>query len=692
MSHWLSPLLSPKSIALVGASERVGSLAVSTYQQIINKGYKGKVYPVNPKYSELHGQCCYSSLESLPAVPDLVVFAISGRTLEGSFDQAISIGVGGIVIYASNYLENDITPSLNERLRQKAKDAGIPVCGGNSMGFYNYDDDVFISFDHPPETRPKGHIGLIAHSGSGFTYLANNDERFCYNYVIASAQEINATVADYIDYLLEQESTRVIAVILEAVRDVAAFIAALKKSQIKKIPVLITKLARTEKSANLALSHSGAIVGNHDAFVAVCERYGVTLCRDIDEMIITAVLFSSGCHIVSGSLASILDSGGLREQMIDLADDYGVRFAEISDHSCQSICRFLDSGLEADNPLDAMGALANNVAETYLECGKALLDDPNTGLLTFEFEFRDGFSHYPELFEVVEKLSKYNHKPVVVLNSCTFASLHEAAAKLTQQGIPVINGIDVALRAIRHLFQYQPKTGSRFQYKPSFEEKMLDKWKSGLKQLNSLSEVTSLELMSDFGLPVVQHCLAENLEQVVLAADELGYPLVMKTAEPGIHHKSDYGGVIVSISDQSQLENSYSELQQKLGDRVLIMPMISGGIEVSVGMKNDPNFGPLIIVASGGVLIELIGDRAYAIAPLDMNEAEIFVRKLKLSKLFDGVRGQPPVDKQALIYLIHRFSGLAFELSDSIQEIDLNPIIVSEKGCQIVDALVISGS
>jgi acyl-CoA synthetase (NDP forming) len=243
MAHWLQRLLSPQSIAIVGASERNGSLAAITHRQLIDSGYAGVIYPVNP-------------------VPDLVVYAISGLALERSFEQAMALGVGGVVIYAANYVEHDREPRLTERLRQKAREAGIPVCGGNSMGFYNYDDQVLVSFDCPPANRPAGHIGLILHSGSGMTYLANNDARFCFNYVIASAQETNATVGDYMDYLLQQESTRVIAIILETVRDVPTFVAALDQARARSIPVVITRLGRTEKSAQLALSHSGAIVGH----------------------------------------------------------------------------------------------------------------------------------------------------------------------------------------------------------------------------------------------------------------------------------------------------------------------------------------------------------------------------------------------------------------------------------------------
>jgi len=690
MPHWLAPLLSPSSIAIVGASENEGSLAAGTHRQLVDSGYKNDIFSVNPKYKYLHGKTCYASLLDLPLVPDLVVFVISGLVLEKSFYQALELKVGGIVIYAANYIENDTRPRLTERLRSRATEAGIPVCGGNSMGFYNYDDRVFVSFDCPPRDRPKGNIGLILHSGSGMTYLANNDARFCFNYVIASAQETNATVGDYMDYLLDQSSTRVIAILLETVRDVPAFVAALKKAREKAIPVVITRLGRTEKSAQLAMSHSGAIVGNHEAFVAVCERYGAILCKDTDEMIITAMLFGAGFRISAGRLASMLDSGGMREQMIDLAEDHGVEFAQISAATTAVLRENLETGLEAVNPMDGMGALGRDTGKVYLECGKALLDDPDTGLLSFEFEFRDGFSHYPELFDVVRQLALQYDKPVLLLNSCSFTDISNTATEMTQQGIPVINGIDVALRSIRNLIGFKAETENSDQ--PSemcFDPGLIDKWTGKLKTLPICDEITSLALMSDFGLPVVSHRVADRIGQVIDAAGSFGYPLVIKTAEPDIMHKSDSGGVKVGIENQQGLEAAYQELSSRLGKQVVVMPMVESGIEVSVGMKNDAQYGPMIIVACGGVLIELLNDRAFGLAPLDGIQATEMIDQLKLARLLDGVRGQSAVDRNALVDLIVRFSELVCEFTETITEIDLNPVIVNQSGCTIVDALVI---
>jgi acyl-CoA synthetase (NDP forming) len=696
MAHWLHRLLNPRSIAIVGASERSSGLGAITHRQLLDSAYQGEIFPVNPKYQSVFGQTCYASLDDLPGVPDLVVYAISGLPLEQSFERAMALQVGGIVIYASNAIENDSEPRLTERLRIGAAAAGIPVCGGNSMGFYNYDAGVLVSFDHPPRQRPAGHIALIAHSGSGMTYLANNDARFCFNYVIASAQEINASVGHYMDYLLAQPSTRVIAILLETVRDVPAFIAALERARAQSIPVLITSLGRSEKGAQLARSHSGAIVGNYQALVAVCERHAAIMCHDADEMMISALLFASAGKVRGGAVASMLDSGGMREQMVDLAELYRIRFADISSTTTAVLADNLEAGLDAVNPMDGMGALGDRSAQTFLACGKALLDDPSTALLTFEFEFRDDFSHYPELFEVARQLAKYNDKPVVLINSCSFTNVAGRAAELSEQGIPVINGIDVALRSIRNLMRYCEQTEALDTIPAAakgvdIDADLVKRWSQQLSGLDACDEITSLQLMSEFGLPSVRFALVDNDEQLLQAADDFSYPLVLKTAMPGISHKSDEKGVIVGIADPRHLQQAYDDLRQRLGKRALLMPQVPAGVEVSVGMKNDAQYGPMIIIACGGVLIELLAERAFRLAPVSVQEANLMIDELRLARLLAGVRGQPALDRGALVELIVQFSRLVFALQDSLSEIDLNPVIVNESGCTIVDALVIPG-
>jgi acyl-CoA synthetase (NDP forming) len=387
--------------------------------------------------------------------------------------------------------------------------------------------------------------------------------------------------------------------------------------------------------------------------------------------------------------------------MVDLAEHYGVRFAEISSTTTAVLADNLEAGLDAVNPMDGMGALGDGIAQTFLQCGKALLDDSSTALLSFEFEFRDDFSHYPELFDVVRELAQYSDKPVVLINSCSFTNVSGKAAELSVQGIPVINGIDVALRSIRNLMRYSEQvqvldtevleTTACAPEGVDIDTALVKRWSQQLSGLDACDEITALQLMSDFGLPSVRFAVVDNDVQLLQAADDFGYPLVLKTAMPGISHKSDINGVIVGLPDRQHLQLAYKDLQQRLGKRVLLMPQVPAGVEVSVGMKNDAQYGPMIIIACGGVLIELLAERAFRLAPVSGNDANRMIDELRLARLLAGVRGQPALDRSALVKLMVRFSSLVLALENSISEIDLNPVIVNESGCTIVDALVIPG-
>jgi acyl-CoA synthetase (NDP forming) len=291
---------------------------------------------------------------------------------------------------------------------------------------------------------------------------------------------------------------------------------------------------------------------------------------------------------------------------------------------------------------------------------------------------------------VTRQLADYSEKPVLLINSSSFTNVTRMAAEWTAQGVPVINGIDVALRSLRNLMQYPIKPSLVAAPKDAnFMAAALSRWTARLAQDESCDELTALQLMADFDLPTVDFALAEDMAAVASAATKFGFPLVLKTAMPGIAHKSDQNGVKVGIVDAEQLQREYSNLQQRLGDRVVVMPMVAAGVEVALGMKNDAQFGPMIIVACGGVLIELLAERAFALAPLDVDKASALIERTRLAKLLAGVRGKAAVDRVALKQLIVRFSQLAFALRDSIAEIDLNPVIVGATGCTIVDALVI---
>ena len=686
--HWMSRMLSPDSIALVGASGKPESLGQKVLKLLTDNFYPGRLLLVNPRYESIDGLPCYPDLLSLPQIPDLVVMVIGNHSMEASVREAVDAGAGGVVIFANNYLENDSSPGLLERLKMIAKEAALPICGGNGMGFYNYDADTLVSFDFPP-ARPSGHIAFIAHSGSAMTYLANTDPRLMFNLVVSPGQEISGTVADYMLYALQQSSTRVLAVFAEAIRDPEKFVQALQLAQQKSIPVVMVKVGATEKSARMAASHSGAVAGNDAAFQAVCDRYGVLRVNDMDELAATALIFSQAKRPGSGGLSSLLDSGGLREQMIDLSEDKNVVFSELTQESKNQLGEILEFGLIAENPVDAMGAINADVAEIYSNVLRALNDDPNTGILSLEFEFRDGFSQYPQLLDVALASGEYVDKPFVMINSTTNVSNAQDAIILGERGIPVINGISLALSAIGNMFRYRD-----FQFfgEPSesrYEAQLTNQWIDRIRGQVSLDEVDALTMLGEFELPAVSFSIVNGISELTATSQSMHYPVVLKSAQLGLQHKSEVGGVCINLTNQEALSQAYTQMSARLGSRCIVAPMVSQGVELGFGMVNDAQFGPMVMVSAGGIYIELLDDRKFIPAPCSIEEAHYHIKSLSIYKILKGARGKPPCRVDLAAKALSDFSYMAYQLREVVSEIDLNPVIVTPEECVIVDALVI---
>lgn len=688
--HYLDQLLKPESIALVGVSPRPGTVGNDMLKVLLDGGYDGKLYLVNPKYDQIEGFQCFKSLSDIPESIDMAVLSVSGNHMEALFEEAIRCKVGGITIYDLCKLEQDTSPCLLERLKARAAEEGIPVCGGNCMGYYNFEARTMVSFQSPGSRKP-GHISLIAHSGSIFVLPTANDPRFRFNLVVSAGQEISTTLDQYMDFALEQASTRVLAIFMEAIRNPEGFVEVLEKAQRKGIPVVVTKVGRTEASARLAATHSGAIAGDNTAYEALFKKYGVICTDSLDDLLTTSLLLSEGQGIDKGGLGYISDSGGLRELFVDIADKHQVPFAQISDATTQKLSDRLPLGLDPVNPLDAAGSFTPDYANVFRDCIRILMDDPQVAIGLFEFEARDDFIYMPELIEVAKETRRHCNKPFMVINTFGSALNTAIAEDLLDHGIPLINGVENAVKAVANILHFrdqQYRTTDRVQ-RLNPEAAEVERWRARLGSGEPLSEAEGLSLLADFGIPAALAEETDSLTDTLLAADRAGFPVVLKTAEPGIHHKSDVGGVKLNLQSRSDVEFAYQDLATRLGARVTVEPMAAGGVELALGIVNDPQFGPLVMVGSGGIYIEVLKDRCFSLAPFDVAEAERMINQLQIRPLLEGVRGQAAVDLPQLAATLSRFSLMADALSDVIAEVDVNPLIVKADGCIAVDALVL---
>jgi acyl-CoA synthetase (NDP forming) len=482
---------------------------------------------------------------------------------------------------------------------------------------------------------------------------------------------------------------------LETVRDPQGFVAALQKANARDIPVVVLMIGKSALGAAMAVTHTGAIAGNHAVFQALFRRYGVIEVDDFDTMAAVLMLLQCPHKAASGGFAAAFESGGFRELVTDTAVDLGIDFAVLERPTVNTLEEHLDPGLKAENPLDLWGSHQRFEAR-FEACLTALMQDPNVAAGAFFSNFRDGYYLSEAIYRVVVKVSERVDKPIVLATCYSDLANNALCRRAYDAGIPVIDGVHEALLAFKHLFAYRSfKQQSLQQVKAApVDSKTAVDWRQRLSQhpTNTLDENQALDLLGAFALPVVRHEIVASEAELVMAATALGYPLVLKTAQPGIIHKSDCGGVVVGIQSEPDLRRHYHDFSTRLGPLALLSPMVGTGVEVALGTVNDRQFGPVIMVAAGGVLVELLADRALAMCPVSPAEADAMLGSLRLNRLLLGLRGQPAVHRQALVDAIVDLSRLAFSLRDSIAEIDINPLIANANGALAVDALILRSS
>jgi acyl-CoA synthetase (NDP forming) len=689
MSHALAPLLNPRSIALIGASRKRNSVGNDTLRNLVGHGYQGSVFPVNPGYDSLYGRPCFASIGDVPDPVDLAILSVPNAVLERTVDEAIAAGARALLIFASA----ELADGGRERIAAAARAAGLPLCGANCMGFYNAGAALPAFSQLLPAALEPGGIACIAQSGSLLLALLFNDERLRFNFAVSSGQELVTNATDFLDYALEQASTRVVTVILESIREPQRFVAALVKARQRGIPIVVLKLARSAAAAGMALSHTGAVAGDAEVYEALFRQYGVISVRDPQELAATALLLSAPRKLAAGSgVAMILDSGGERELMVDLAGEVGVPFAHIGAATIDVLRERLDPGLAPINPLDAWGT-GRDFEQTFETCLHALMADVDSALGIFVCDLSDALDLHAAYVSVCEAVAQRSAKQLVVISNFSAWSHRRLALQLARAGIPVLDGTQPALRAVRHALDYRDflaRTRRQPESPVPVALPRADRWRRLLHSRRSaLTEDEGYALLTDYEIPVPAHAIVNDAAAACAAGRSIGYPLVLKTASPGILHKSDVGGVYVGLVDEAALVAAYDQMSRRLGSRALITAQVHGGVEMACGLLQDPAFGPFVMIGSGGIWIEQLRDSALVMAPVDADLAARCLSRLRLNRVLDGVRGAPACDRRALVHVAVQLGVLAMELGNCIAEMDLNPVLVSAAGAVAVDCLVV---
>jgi acetate---CoA ligase (ADP-forming) len=694
MPQDLRPLLAPRSIAIVGISQlpRFGGWLFENLRRI---GYPGRIYGVNPRYAELHGQRCYASLADLPEVPECAILAVPNERLLQAVQQAAALGMPAAVISASAFsAPADGQPSLQDQIAETARQSGMVVCGPNGMGFIAPASRACATGYAIEPGMPAGNVAFISHSGTVFDTIWQNNRGLHFNFLVSSGNEIVTTMADYMQFALGQASTRAIGLFLETVRDPATFRAALAEAAERDVPVVALKVGRSAEGARLAQTHSGAVAGSDAVYDAIFAEYGVRRVRSLDEVLDTLELFAAGLRPATRFITAIHDSGGERGHLVDLAEAEAVAFAQLSAGTLDRLAGILEPGLLPGNPLDAWGT-GNDIARIYTQSMLALDADPATGLNVWVGDlYAAGSISDTYVQSAIDHLAQFRNPLVFLPNVAASVSLAHAA-RLRAAGIPVLMGTENGLRALAHLLNYceaqrARRAAAAVAYGPpapsaeqAAEARRLLETASG-----PLDEHTSKQVLAAYGITCLPETVAGSLQEALEAAGRFGYPVAVKTAA-GQLHKTDRGGVLLGISSDDALASAWQRLCEAFGPRVLVQPMAPPGVELVLGLIHDAQFGPMLALGLGGVFVEVFSDVRLLVLPTRPERVRAALHGLKCAPMLAGARGRPPANTEAVVEAALRLSALAADLGALIDSLDINPLLATPQGVLALDALIV---
>ena len=687
MTAQVTAMLEARSVALVGASARPGSLGARMIAEMARSPSRPRTYLVNPRYPDIGGVPCLPSLAEVPEPVDLVLLAVPDTKLEDQLALAARTRARSAVIFG-NAFDADGATGLRDRLAAIATAAEMAVCGAACMGFVNVARGLRAVGYVEPDPVPAGPVALITHSGSVFSTLLRARRGFGFSLAVSSGQELVTAAAAYARYALQLEETRVLALVLEAIRDPAELKTALQTALETDVPVVLLSVGLSQAGQALVSAHSGALAAADGAWEALARAYGLHRVRDLAELADTLELFASRrrCALNTKGIATVHDSGLERAHVADLAAELKVPFAPITPVTTERLAKVIDPGLKPGNPLDVWGT-GRDTEPLFAECLAALAADPQVGAVALAVDLVpefDGDEAYPR---AVLAAAEGTAKPVAVLAGLPGAVDPVAAGALRTAKIPVLEGTRSGLLALRHLLDHaalpQPPTDP-----PAPDPRRRLRWAPVLSA-GPPGGAVLFDLLRDYGIPAVRARAAGTRAGALAAAAEIGYPVVLKTDEPHIAHKSDVGGVRLGLAGPDAAGAAYDDLAGRLGPRVLVCQTAAPGTELSLGLVRDAALGPLLVISAGGVLIEIFSERAVVLPPVTRSCARAVLAGLRLAAVLAGARGQQPADLDAIADAIAGLAELAADLGDLLDALDINPLICGPSGAVAADVLAV---
>jgi acyl-CoA synthetase (NDP forming) len=682
----------PDSVVVVGVSERPDNLAANIIGNMLDFGYSGDIYAVGLRSGEVHGVPILTSVELLPDGVDLVVILTPAATVPGLLDVCGKKGIRRAVIESAGFAEfSEAGRELEEQVCAVTRRWSIHFVGPNCISAINMENGLCLPFARLERRAVKrGPVSVLAQSGGvSITYLLLLSEAgLGVNKVVSMGNKTDLDEVDYLTFLLDDPGTEIICLYLESIEE-GRRLAELAASSPK--PIIVHKANTSRGSAQIAFSHTAALASDDRIVDAALRQAGVARAVSFDDAVALAQGFALA-PVRGNDLVIVSRSGGHAVVAADAAEANGFRLAPIPDDFLADVRSLFRADVIAlTNPLD-LGVLFDfdMYGRIVEECLRAL--DPDALLLVHTYSTGSESEMSRRLARRVRELSRDLDKPVAL---CAFAEREETQALKRQMDYPVFTEIEAAVRALAASRAWHARP-ARLLPLPSAPAQCPHEVEGLLAHDGVLTTDTALGLCAAFGIPAAEWAVVESVEGALVAAGAVGYPVALKVLSPDISHKSDVGGVVLGVGSREALLAEFPTLLARLEERArdarimgfLVQRMLSGGREVILGGQRDPSFGPVVMFGLGGVYVELFEDVAFRLAPLAREDAEEMISEVRGSRLLCGVRGEPPRDKEAVVGALLALSRLLVECPE-VAEVDVNPLLVFERGVTAVDARVV---
>lgn len=695
----LHRLLRPGSVAVAGASPDPRSIGGAILRNLRNSRFNGQLTLVSPTRDRIDDQPCVKSLRDIPEGTDAVILNLPRVAIRQALEDCVARKVGGAVVFATGFGESGEAGRVEqEAITALCQDAGLALLGPNCLGFANYVDGMCASFEDLNFSQSNlasgsRRVAVIAQSGATAANVRSSLQArgIAVSHVVSTGNEAVLHIDDFITYVIE-EGVAAIALYVEQIRNPGAFLTIARHARERQVPIVMLHPGRSARARAATQSHTGALTGDYAVMKTAVENEAVVLVETMDELFDATAILQRFPRPSTGGAAIITNSGAIRALSLDMMEDVGLPVARPGAATIEKLKAIVPDNVEVDNPLD-LGAAGYADAGIFTTTTQAVLEDPATGSVIWAMT-GGGPRQQLAKVEAMIPLSQRDDKPLILTITGDGSPLDpDCLAAAEKNEIVLFRSPERTLRAMAALHRHA------IAREAAQERRGLSRDIPVLSGSGAIAEYAGKAWLRELGVPVPAGHLAQNLEQARQAANAVGYPLVIKAQAPSLQHKSDVGGVIVGIKSDSELNAAWERLHANLRtaasdvvlDGVLVEQMVPPGLEMVVGAKSDPKWGPVIMVGLGGVWIEAL--RAVELLPPDITHARAVerIKAMKGGTLLGSFRGQPPRDVDALANLVLTL-GDAMRANPSIREIDINPVMVFAAGAGVMalDALMIT--